>query len=169
MSGEIDINSWKMKRNYPCGATKRRKREEAKSKNDALPKLTTFFNVSTTPPVVEEQQEAPANSEGEQVTIVTASCSSSDRRDVNNEEVVSSSPDSVDHHESVVIIGDDPALWPNVFSDCQRCDLVKRGPVQMELEFPQNAEGRRFTKANYFIVMFCYVNLFSARTKLDIA
>ena len=65
VSGEIDINSWKMKRNYPCGATKRRKREEAKSKNDALPKLTTFFNVSTTPPVVEEQQEAPANSEGE--------------------------------------------------------------------------------------------------------
>ncbi|CAK6983230.1 zinc finger MYM-type protein 1-like [Scomber scombrus] len=74
--------------------------------------------------------------------MATASCSSSDRRDVNNEEVV-----------SVVIIGDDPALWPNVFSDCQRCELVKRGPVQMELEFPQNAEGRRFTKANYFIVM----------------
>ena len=60
LSGEID----KMKRNFPSGATKRRKREEAKSKNDTLPKLTTFFNVSTTPPVVEEQQEAPANSEG---------------------------------------------------------------------------------------------------------
>ena len=38
-----------MKRHYPSGATKRKKKEEAKLKTDALPKLTSFFSVTTPP------------------------------------------------------------------------------------------------------------------------
>ncbi|XP_076850262.1 uncharacterized protein LOC143499580 isoform X2 [Brachyhypopomus gauderio] len=53
---------------------------------------------------------------------------------------------------STFIIDDDPAQWPKVLTDSERCQIVGKGPVQItDIEFPQNSENppRRFTKENY--------------------
>lgn len=53
-------------------------------------------------------------------------------------------------------MSDDPAKWPKIFNDHERCEIVKKGPVQVtDAVFPQNNEPvpRRFTKDNYEIVM----------------
>lgn len=50
------------------------------------------------------------------------------------------------------ITEDDPAQWPQVLNDSTRCQIVKKGPVQVtDIDFPQNSENppRRFTKEHY--------------------
>lgn len=152
-----------MKRHYPSGATKRKKKEEAKLKTDALPKLTSFFSVSTPPDpnvlVEEEDEEVPpgpavdptgGGGGGEELNA------SNNNKDDENavEEAVSRPTGAVsDHPEESDVLGDDPALWPTVVSDRERCELVKRGPVQQQSEFPKNGKGRRFTTANYYMQM----------------
>uniref|UniRef100_A0A3B1J9M7 TTF-type domain-containing protein n=1 Tax=Astyanax mexicanus TaxID=7994 RepID=A0A3B1J9M7_ASTMX len=53
---------------------------------------------------------------------------------------------------STFIIDDDPAQWPKVLTDSERCQIVRKGTVQItDIQFPQNSENppRRFTKENY--------------------
>lgn len=145
---ELTAEISEMKRIYPSGASKRKKKEEAKAKTDTLPKLTSFFNVT---PVdtnalegFEEDDESPAAVDQAAGGELAAE---SDNPDVSTCESAVSV--SCCHEESdVPPLGDDPASWPEVFTDRKRCDLVKRGPVQLQLECPKNTEGRRFTNAN---------------------
>ncbi|CAK6975903.1 hypothetical protein NFI96_003229 [Scomber scombrus] len=54
------------------------------------------------------------------------------------------------------IISDDPALWPKAIDDNARCQIVRKGPLQItDMDFPQNSENppRRFTKENYKMTM----------------
>ncbi|XP_063732765.1 zinc finger MYM-type protein 1-like isoform X2 [Eleginops maclovinus] len=49
-------------------------------------------------------------------------------------------------------LSDDPGCWPSVLTSSMRCEIVKKGPVQiMDIEFPQNLDNppRRFTKDSY--------------------
>lgn len=55
-----------------------------------------------------------------------------------------------------LIASDDPAQWPDVLSHGEKCDLVRRGPIQVkDIVFPQNTEKnpRRFMKECYNMVM----------------
>ncbi|CAK6951761.1 hypothetical protein NFI96_003229 [Scomber scombrus] len=54
------------------------------------------------------------------------------------------------------IISDDPALWPKAIDDNARCQIVRKGPLQItDMDFPQNTENPpwRFTKDNYKMTM----------------
>uniref|UniRef100_A0A672ZBF4 TTF-type domain-containing protein n=1 Tax=Sphaeramia orbicularis TaxID=375764 RepID=A0A672ZBF4_9TELE len=68
-------------------------------------------------------------------------------------------PTPESHHAATAsssLISDDPAQWPGVLSNSEKCSLVTRGPVQVkDVVFPQNKEKapRRFTKENYYMVM----------------
>ena len=46
---------------------------------------------------------------------------------------------------------DDPCKWPESISDAQRCDIVKRGPHQLIMNFPYNntTPRRRFSSNHY--------------------
>ncbi|KAL2080661.1 hypothetical protein ACEWY4_024454 [Coilia grayii] len=57
-------------------------------------------------------------------------------------------PSSVDN-----LIGDDPAYWPEKLSDTDRCLIVRKGPVQVQGDFPQNQQGRQFTTTYYYLNM----------------
>ena len=48
-------------------------------------------------------------------------------------------------------IPDDPCKWPESISDAQRCDIVKRGPHQLIMNFPYNntTPRRRFSSNHY--------------------
>ena len=48
-------------------------------------------------------------------------------------------------------IPDDPCKWPESISDAQRCDIVKRGPHQLIINFPYNntTPRRRFSSNHY--------------------
>lgn len=48
---------------------------------------------------------------------------------------------------------DDPAYWPKDLTDDLRCSLVRRGPLQVKTNFPQNAEDGRFTLNYYQVIM----------------
>ena len=49
------------------------------------------------------------------------------------------------------LIPDDPCKWPESISDAQRCDIVKRGPHQLIMNFPYNntTPRRRFSSNHY--------------------
>ena len=48
-------------------------------------------------------------------------------------------------------IPDDPCKWPESISDAQRCDIVKRGPHQLIMNFPYNntTPRRRFSSNHH--------------------
>ena len=50
-------------------------------------------------------------------------------------------------------LSNDPACWPDFISNAQRCDIVKRGPQQVDINFPLNAARRRFSTFHYRRVM----------------
>ena len=37
-------------------------------------------------------------------------------------------------------LSNDPADWPEQMSDDQRCDLIQRGPIHVEIEFPYDTK-----------------------------
>lgn len=51
------------------------------------------------------------------------------------------------------MLDDDPALRQNDLGDSERCEIVKKGPVQLQIDFPKNSEGQRFTISNYYMFM----------------
>lgn len=78
----------------------------------------------------------------------TASRTETESAPLPNTEVTSTAQGTT----STVIIADDPAQWPAVLTDSVRCQIVKKGPVQVtNIVFPQNSENppRRFTNDNY--------------------
>jgi hypothetical protein len=139
-----------MKQHYPSGATKRKKKEEAKLKTDALPKLTSFFSVTTPPDtnvLVEGEggEEVPpgpavdaAGGGGEELK---ASCT--DEKDDENavEDAVSRPTAAVsdsEQPEESDALSDDPGLWPTVVNDRERCKLVKRAAT---VRIPKKCNG----------------------------
>nr|XP_040041482.1 zinc finger MYM-type protein 5-like [Gasterosteus aculeatus aculeatus]XP_040041483.1 zinc finger MYM-type protein 5-like [Gasterosteus aculeatus aculeatus] len=131
----------RMKRSYPSGAEKRRKEEENKTFTSKLEKVTSFVTAptaaasssSSNPPLAQPVEEG-LSCANEQ-TETGMSCESS--------------PAS-----SIVLLGNDPALWPKQLSDSARCSIVERGPLQVKDGiFLRNEDGHRFTSSNYYMQM----------------
>ena len=40
---------------------------------------------------------------------------------------------------SFIPFSNDPVFWPATISDAQRCDIIKRGPEQINVTFPYNS------------------------------
>ncbi|XP_065664507.1 zinc finger MYM-type protein 1-like [Hydra vulgaris] len=54
----------------------------------------------------------------------------------------------------VVIVSDDPALWPISFNERERVDIVKKGPTQVkQINFKADKSGRRFNTSFYTRVL----------------
>ncbi|XP_044155439.1 zinc finger MYM-type protein 5-like [Bufo gargarizans] len=157
-----------MKRNYASGSQKRKKRkeEEDKKKQDsgallkflspqALPKDTstdeatpsTSSSTSTDASLLSADVSSIAQatpSIASHTVEATASRTEIESAPLRNTEVTSTAQDTT----STVIVADDPAQWPAVLTDSVRCQIVKKGPVQVKnIVFPQNSESppRRFT------------------------
>ena len=172
-----------MKRTYDSGYQKKKKRDQRQEFISKLPKLSSFFtppgavaaaagpsaeeqpSTSTgnipAPPAVNPSGTGSASIDaiasidvlvcpqtvGDDAELEVSVSPSSSTSDVNNNN---------DRQCEPHICVDDPALWPELLTDRERCrcSLVRRGPVQVkDQEFPQNDKGRRFTKANYYIAM----------------
>uniref|UniRef100_A0A672T9W0 TTF-type domain-containing protein n=1 Tax=Sinocyclocheilus grahami TaxID=75366 RepID=A0A672T9W0_SINGR len=163
-----------MKRSYPNGAEKRRKREESKKFLAKLPKVTNFFvtspaddgkakeqkvadvdlcattNVSVDTNSIANTEELPVAADS--VSNSTSTFTFSDNINVFDEDCSTTSS----HSEQCVTVTleEDPALWPKHLTDKERCSLVQRGPVQIkDRKYPKNKEGRRFTSSNYYLQM----------------
>ena len=50
---------------------------------------------------------------------------------------------------SFISFSNDPACWPDFISNAQRCGIVKRGPQQVDINFPLNAARRSFLTFHY--------------------
>lgn len=148
-----------MKRTYKSGAQKRKDAASAKHSLEKLPKLTTFFPVATAareegtgssrnldqPP----QPSSQANIVPDNSASTAQNCSSAS--DI-AEKCTAESSDLLPQ-PSFISLSNDPAKWPNSISDAQRCDIVKRGPNQVKIDFPYNAARRRFSTFHYQRVM----------------
>lgn len=59
----------------------------------------------------------------------------------------------VPSHSGGHVLADDPALWPKDSNDKERCSIVQKGPVQLDIDFHRNPDGRRFVSQRYHMVM----------------
>ena len=50
---------------------------------------------------------------------------------------------------SFIPLSNDPVFWPATISDAQRCDIIKRGPEQVNITFPYNSAKRQFSTVHY--------------------
>ncbi|KAK0155422.1 hypothetical protein N1851_002224 [Merluccius polli] len=169
-----------MKRIYESGSQKMKKKDQRQEFIAKLPKLSSFFTgaaVATGPSAEQEPfaltgngnvnvLPAPVNPSGSGSGSGSASSDvdvnqQTDRDDaqlaVSNSMSPSSSTSDIDYEnasETHILVVEDPALWPKLLTDIEGCSIVRMGPVQVkDKDFPQNEKGRRFTKANYYIVM----------------
>ena len=172
-----------MKRSYPSGSIKRKKRKDADKYLETLHKMTHFFmatgdtgrNVQS----VEHATTAAAaascevalgedndvNQDNEKdIMLLPPTVTDSVIDDVDNDDdaLVSQLPSpspscgnpAATDQSTVGLLTDDPALWPKKLTAEERCAIVRKGPIQISvLEFPKNQEGRRFTSNNYCFQM----------------
>lgn len=138
-----------MKRSYPSGAEKKKKKKQAKRLRASLPKLTSFFKAA------EEHKEA-IGEESEEALNDSDSDAAFASDDEDSDAVFSSEEEEAQTEQvpavPAVIIPDDPALWPGKQSNRERCDIIIIGPVQVnDYAFPQNNDNppRRFTTTQY--------------------
>ena len=160
-----------MKRSYKSGAQKRKEAASAKKSEEKLTKLTRFFGTAqdSTNPCKNAPDVATAQHEQ---TSMAASAIMDNLDNAETEKDPPSSdlfPANVEiNNESTVVatetsdftpqppfnpLSNDPAYWPEYISDAQRCDIVKRGPQQLDIAFPVNAARRRFSTFHYKRVM----------------
>lgn len=124
-----------------------------------LPIVSDFFTVSVTKPLVSvsERQQEPAitaevaDSEPSGLAQQVAKSATSPVV-AQNRNLVSPQPDSSSYVNDVGL-DDDPSQWPTNVSDSKHCAILMRGPVQIQSDFPQNADGQRFTSKNYYTFM----------------
>ena len=133
------------------------KRKEAATARDALPKLpkmTDFFKIT-------EQSRPGTSTERDEENYSVQEKEDYDdqhQSDCEFPENVScdlpanTQPSISEITESQFTpIPDDPCKWPESISDAQRCDIVKRGPHQLIMNFPYNntTPRRRFSSNHY--------------------
>lgn len=97
--------------------------------------------------VVEEEGEQQVG----QVDVVEANVDEEEEQALVSRQTTPSPPFTTP--SCVISLGDDPAHWPGKLTDTERCVIVRRGPVQLVEDFPQNQQGRRFTPTHYFLNM----------------
>lgn len=142
-----------MKRNYASGSQKRKKKkeeEDKKNQNSATPSTSSSTSTDSSLLSADVSSIAQATPSIASLTVedTAASRTEIETAPLPNTEVTSTAQGTT----STVIIADDPAQWPAILTDSVRCQIVKKGPVQVtNIVFPQNSENppRRFTNENY--------------------
>ena len=133
------------------------KRKEAATARDAvaiLPKMTDFFKIT-------EQSRPGTSTERDEENYSVQEKEDYDDQHQSDCEF----PENVSCHlpantqpsiskiteSQFTPIPDDPCKWPESISDAQRCDIVKRGPHQLIMNFPyNNTTPRRRFSFNYY-------------------
>ena len=133
------------------------KRKEAATAQDAvakLPKMTDFFKIT-------EQSRPGTNTERDEQNYSVQEKEDYDDQHQSDcefpENVSCDLPANTQPSISKITesqftpIPDDPCKWPESISDAQRCDIVKRGPHQLIMNFPYNntTPRRRFSSNHY--------------------
>ena len=134
-----------------------KKREEAATARDAvakLPKMTDFFKIT-------EQSRSGTSTERDEENYSVQEKEDYDDQYQSDcefpENVSCDLPANTQPSISKITesqftpIPDDPCKWPESISDAQRCDIVKRGPHQLIMNFPYNntTPRRRFSSNHY--------------------
>lgn len=99
--------------------------------------LTKYLLYVLVPSSLLTLQQQPANDE--ETPLTSSTCCSVD----------------LDKGTTRFLMSHDPAKWPRILKDHERCEIVGNGPVQVtDAVFPQHIEKVpwRFTKDNYEIV-----------------
>lgn len=121
----------------------------AESADPTLVALTAGNVAQEAPPITDD---SPVNPSGSGAASSDPQTDGEDDAQVTVSDSTSPSPSLPSDSETHIV--DDPALWPKLLTDGELCSIVKMGPVQVkDKDFPQNEKGRRFTKANYYILM----------------
>ena len=133
------------------------KRKEAATARDAvakLPKMTDFFKIT-------EQNRPGTSTERDEENYSVQEKEDYDDQHQSDcefpENVSCDLPANTQPSISKITesqftpIPDDPCKWPESISDAQRCDIVKRGPHQLIIDFPYNntTPRRRFSSNHY--------------------
>ena len=135
------------------------KRKEAATARDAvakLPKMTDFFKIAeqsrpgTSTERDEENYSVPVQEKEDYDDQHQSDCEFPEN--VSCDLPANTQPSISKISESQFTpIPDDPCKWPESISDAQRCDIVKRGPHQLIMNFPYNntTPRRRFSSNHY--------------------
>ena len=133
------------------------KRKEAATARDAvakLPKMTDFFKIT-------EQSRPGTSTERDEENYSVQEKEDYDDQHQSDcefpENVSCDLPANTQPSISKITesqftpIPDDPCKWPESISDAQQCDIVKRGPHQLIMNFPYNntTPRRRFSSNHY--------------------
>lgn len=154
-----------MKRYYKSGAQKRKEAASAAESVAKLTKLTKFFPVALSASENSTQSGQEQNSSN--LSSVELNSATSNTLSVENEIIQKDQPSTskanctplcVEVPERTVqlpepsfnSLSNDPVLWPAFVSDTQRCDIVKRGPCQVNCDFPYNITTKRRFSAIYY-------------------
>ena len=133
------------------------KRKEAATARDAvakLPKMTDFFKIT------EQSRPGTSTERDEENYSVQEKEDYDDQHQSDCEFPENVSCDLPANTQPLISkitesqftpIPDDPCKWPESISDAQRCDIVKRGPHQLIMNFPYNntTPRRRFSSNHY--------------------
>ena len=147
------------------GAQKRKEAAAAQESVKKLTKLTQFFSVSRAETET-DSATLPAVPISDTLSLVSAAAASTaESENVLCESVELNLPSvpctsmgaknaAIDTssslpHSSFDPLHRDPAKWPDVISDPQRVDIIRRGPRQVVTNFPYNAARRRFSSIHY--------------------
>ena len=155
-----------MKRSKSCA----QKRKEAATARDAvakLPKMTDFFKIT-------EQSRPGTSTERDEENYSVQEKEDYDNQHQSDcefpENVSCDLPANTQPSISKITefqftpIPDDPCKWPESISDAQRCDIVKRGPHQLIMNFPyNNTTPRRRFSSNIINVCYLMVKAFHGR------
>ena len=162
-----------MKRIYKSGAQKRKEAASSRQSAAKLTKLTRFFSVAQADRPSEDTPAEDATGQQHPKSILPAPAEPEDF-DISEQERpsgfsltanmetqnectrcvgVASETSDLFPQPSLNPLLNDPACWPDFISNAQRCDIVKRGPQQVDINFPLNAGRRRFSTFHYGRVM----------------
>ena len=122
---------------YKSGAQKRKEAALAKESAQKLTKVTHYFSAVSTC-VRDDINQSKTSS------IVNAETEPLENCTENLPETSISLP-----QPSFIPLSNDPVFWPATISDAQRCDIIKRGPEQINIAFPYNSAKRRFSSVHY--------------------
>ena len=140
-----------------CSKSGAQKRKEAATARDAvakLPKMTDFFKIT-------EQSRPGTSTERDEENYSVQEKEDYDDQHQSDcefpENVSCDLPANTQPSISKITesqftpIPDDPCKWPESIFDAQRCDIVKRGPQQLIMNFPYNntTPRRRFSSNHY--------------------
>jgi len=134
---------------YLSGSEKRKKKEEKARKQgqlqQKLPRIENFFASGPTTSNVVPASAKTTESGAVDHNISDSADSPSTSQSV-SENLSQSQPQQ---QRQFIPLDNDIGTWPEQITRLQRCDIVERGPVQINAEFPYNASKRRFNRVHY--------------------